>query len=306
MNKNFRVLLTVLLVLILFAIYFKTFSINSKAESEISITSFGAKGNDKNDDTRTIQKTIDSINNKTGGTVYFPKGTYYIDTIKSLKLKDNITLKFGKGSVLRAIPNNSANYKIISIEDVKNVKITGLGKIYGDRKQHTGKKGEWGFGVSIRGSNNIHIENIQIYDCWGDGVYVGSTNKQNYSRDILIKKVIIKNNRRQGITVISARNLSIIDSTITDTKGTAPESGIDIEPNEPNEYLENIKIVNLSTKNNIGFGVQVYLKNLKGSNNKISIDINTNKKITDGISVREIKGIKGQIKVGNRFYLNKH
>ncbi|MFK9089933.1 right-handed parallel beta-helix repeat-containing protein [Bacillus salipaludis] len=48
--------------------------------------------------------------------------------------------------------------------------------------------------------------------------------------NITVKNCEISNNRRQGISVVGAKGVTIESNNIHDMKGTAPESGIDVEP----------------------------------------------------------------------------
>lgn len=273
-------------------------------ESNVSVSSFGATSGDNLEDTDTIQKAINSISKQGGGTVKFSKGIYLIDSLQSIQLRDNVTLKFEKGTILKSIPNSSERFELVRIHDVKNVNIIGNVEVVGERNEHEGVTGEWGFGISIRGSNDVYIENVNVRDFWGDGIYIGSTEKQNYNKNVVIKNARLHNNRRQGISIISAKDLKIINPVITNTNGTAPQSGIDIEPNHELEYLENIEIINMITENNKGYGLQIYLKNLRDSKNPISINVNNTKEITDGIFINEVDNIKGKIRVGEIYYLN--
>ncbi|WP_185960008.1 right-handed parallel beta-helix repeat-containing protein [Planococcus soli] len=295
MNKFFKLsFLTSLLVLI--SIVFL-----NMLDSKVTVSSFGAIGDDQKEDTDAIQKAIDFQSDHGGGVVILSKGVYLIDSVKSLILKDNITLKFKKGAILQAIPNKADNYEVVRIKDVKNVTLTGDVNIKGDRLNHIGKTGEWGFGISITGSENIKVENAEISNCWGDGIYIGSTEIKGYSNQINISDVTLINNRRQGISIISAKNLEISNANILNTNGTAPESGIDLEPNFSTEYLENIKITNLKTENNSGYGLQIYLKNLRGSINPVSIEIVTSNNLPDGFYVGEYEGIEGKILIEDFF-----
>jgi polygalacturonase len=269
-----------------------------------SVLSFGADGTDKVEDTDAIQKTIDEVSKQGGGTVSIPKGTYLIDADKSVNLKSNITMEFEEGTVLKALKTNLEHYQIISIDDVENVTLKGPGKIEGERDEHEGNTGEWGFGLSINGSTNVHVENLTITDCWGDAIYLGSTKKQNYVEDVTIKDVVLDNNRRQGITLISAKDVEIINPVITNTKGTDPQSGIDFEPNYKSERMENIRVTNPKTSNNEGNGIQVYLGNIEGSKNPVGLYIDNTENITDGILVEGIENLTGEIDFGGVSYMS--
>lgn len=303
MQRNFYIKLSILLIVYLVASTV-FFSYDKKAEELVNVMDFGAKGNGETDDTKAIQDAIDFQSNAGGGTVLVPKGIYLINTYKSVMLKNNITLKFEDNSLLKAIATDKEYYEIINITDVENVKILGAVEIQGDRDHHLGKTGEWGFGISIRGSTNIVVENPHITNCWGDGIYIGSTLKQQFSENIKILNPTLINNRRQGISIISAKNLEIINANISKTNGTLPESGIDIEPNNIKEILQGIRIINLNTKENAQYGFKIYLKKIKFSENPVSIYVDSSANIADGISVKEIEGIKGIISIGGYYHIS--
>lgn len=299
--------IAVLVVGAVFAISFTDIFNPSHEEKESGVSAnvqdFKAVADDTVDDTKQIQEAIDYVSNKGGGVVNFPKGKYLIDAVKSIQLRDNITLKFKSGSTLKALPNNAAGYEILRIHDVKSVAILGKVKIVGERNEHLGNTGEWGMGISIKGAENVRVEYSLIQDCWGDGLYIGKTEKKNFSKNITIKNVEFQNNRRQGISVISAINLSIINPVISNTNGTKPASGIDLEPNHPSEYLQNIKIVNPSTNNNEGYGLLFAIGRLTESENPIDIEVINTKKIKDDIGIFIPNRIKGKIKLGNEYVL---
>lgn len=292
-------------IIVFIFIIFVGFLISTRfyAEEEVNVKSFGASGSGQTDETEFIQRAIDFQSQRGGGKIYFPKGTYLVDAMKSVILKDNIDLVFEKGAVLQALPNNGEIYEVLELRDVKNVNILGFLEIRGERDSHLGSTGQWGFGISIRGSNNINVENVKISDCWGDGIYIGSTPKQNYNRNINIINPILNNNRRQGISVISAIDLNIINAVITNTNGTPPQSGIDIEPNDNKEQLKNINIINLSTNNNKGKGLIVSLGRLNGSVDPISIYVDKTDNIKDSFVVAGYEGLTGKINISGYYYL---
>ncbi|MDA0625081.1 right-handed parallel beta-helix repeat-containing protein, partial [Acinetobacter baumannii] len=117
------------------------------------------------------------------------------------------------------------------------------------------KYGEWGMGIDIRDSQNIRISNMKISKMWGDAIYLGNNNNFSNS-DIVLSNIIMNDNRRQGVSVITAKNLNANNLTIKNTSGTGPASGIAIEPNNNKSHLENLTFKNITTENNKGAGIQ--------------------------------------------------
>src|SRR5690606_13215833 len=159
------------------------------------------------------------------------------------------------------------------VERVSNVTINNP-SLKGDRKKHLGKKGEWGMGIGIRSSVNITVNNPNISDFWGDGIYVGEiwhSEQSKYrlndysSRNIKIKGGIIDHNRRNGISVVSAKGVVIEGVLIQNTEGTLPMAGICLEPANNRQFLEDIVLRNITTKNNREVGVKYVSSNFVGT-----------------------------------------
>lgn len=139
-------------------------------------------------------------------------------------------------------PNDYPEFSIVSISG-ENVVLNGKGTIVGDKDTHLNEMGEWGMGILIRNSHNVKISGLCVRDCWGDCVYiVGNSN------DISIKGCFLDNGRRQGISVISATNVNIQNTTICNVGGTDPQYAIDIEPNVgdvvDDVFIENVYSIN--------------------------------------------------------------
>ncbi len=105
----------------------------------------------------------------------------------------------------------------------------------------------------------------------GDGIYLGSTSAHPYCEEVIIHDVICRDHHRQGISVISAVNLLIEDCVLSDTDGTAPEAGIDLEPNSSNEKFVNVVVRNCRMENNSGAGILLYPVNLNEESEPLSI-----------------------------------
>ncbi len=254
MRKTLILIITFLTCLSLFSVTAyaatanKNIASNVKSnESSFAVTEFGAKGNDDIDDTEAIQNALNKYDK-----VYIPAGTYMIDVDKSLVLNSNQTLLLDRLAILKALPTTNENSSVLKIKDVSGVNVSG-GQIIGERYGHLGSTGEWGMGILVESANKVKISNVTISDCWGDGLYVGGTTPAN---GIKIDGVVSSNNRRQGLSITNATNVTISNSVFKNTNGTAPEAGIDIEPN-PGEIAEDITIVNTKCYSNAGSGIDL-------------------------------------------------
>lgn len=231
----------------------------------IDVKAYGAKGDGVTDDTWAINSAINHGSIKRRA-IHIPRGIYMINAVSQERpyRNDNggiviegrnIKLILDDNAELRAIPNDSVGYAIINVKNGQDVTIVG-GSITGDREVHLGNRGEFGYGIQIRNSKRVTIKNITISNCWGDGIFLGRMNAGTINEDIAIERVLIKNNRRQGISILSAVGLSITDSIIENTHGTAPGAGIDIEPNII-DRLSDVLISNNVIRYNEGFGITI-------------------------------------------------
>ena len=117
------------------------------AATVCDVRDYGASGNGQTKDTQAIQKAIDACAQKGAGVVYFPPGSYLSGTIT---LKSNLTLDIEAGATLLASPDvedypllpnavqqnayqpeSPRGSALIYGKGLKNVTITGLGRIEG-------------------------------------------------------------------------------------------------------------------------------------------------------------------------------
>ena len=218
----------------------------------VNVNWFGAMGNNV-ECTKNFQNAVNA-----GRIIYVPDGTYLItvangDRNLSIWLKSNQTLLLSKNANIKAKPNNLSRYYLVKILSATNVTIDG-GMFTGDKQQHSGTSGESGHLIGILNSKDVKIKNTTIRDAWGDGIYVGSDFADQSSERVTIDKVNVENSRRNGLSIVAGKNITVSNSSFSGSKGTKPESGIDIEPNSgmvaTDIYLKSIKVFN-----NAGAGV---------------------------------------------------
>ncbi|MDM1514500.1 right-handed parallel beta-helix repeat-containing protein, partial [Myroides odoratimimus] len=182
---------------------------------------------------------------------------------KGLNVPSNALIFFDTNSVLRIEENVFDRYELLRVHNVENVSIYNA-RLIGDRGAIKMKKGEWGHGISIRGSKNVIIKGFTIREFYGDGIYVGFEEK-GVSDSVTIKDGIVDYNRRNGISITSAKNVLIDNVILSNTYGTNPNFGLDIEPNNVKDEIDKIFLSNiLSYNNNVG-GIMITLsKMLRG------------------------------------------
>jgi polygalacturonase len=256
----------------------------SRGSTIRNVKNYGAAGNGSRDDTASIQAAINSLPSS-GGTVVIPAGTYMIDASKSINTRSNMLLKLEPGAILKAKTNGLSRYYIIRISSDSNVEIAG-GQLVGDRDTHRFGSGthEWGHGISIGASaSRITIRDLRVSKCTGDGVCIGG-----HATDVVIANIISTNNRRQGLSLTQCSNIRVYDSEFSYTKGTSPECGIDIEPDEGGT-CNSVLIQNCRLNNNAKYGFNVWKRTSNVTLTGCTIERNGSLGIgTNGVSTLKV------------------
>ncbi|HKT29566.1 right-handed parallel beta-helix repeat-containing protein [Dyella sp.] len=223
----------------------------------VNVTNFGANGNGVMDDTAAFQAAINALP-ANGGTIVVPNGTYMIDATKGINLRSNVRLSLWSGATLKAIPNNASFAAVVKVWNASNVEILG-GHIEGERYHHLGTNG-LGYGISIQESSTVYVHDITVADSWGDGVLVGTTSgwrKFTPVSNITLNRVTSTNSRRQALTITGANQVYVVNSNLNGSNGTAPQAGIDIEP-QTLGTATSIRIEKSAFSNNMGCGLEVH------------------------------------------------
>lgn len=160
---------------------------------------------------------------------------------------------------------------------VENVSIKNLSII--GNKLETDKVTEYAHGIRICYAHNVLIENVTSSLNRGDGAVVSIGDIFNiHPEDIHFKNFTALKNHRQGISITDGKRILVENSLFSETSGTLPYSGIDIEPNyykgkgddgkDAFNKCENIHIRNCTFRNNKSTGLIISARNYQSEETK--------------------------------------
>jgi hypothetical protein len=235
----------------------------SRGTTVVNVKTFGARGDGVFDDTSAIQAAINSLPSS-GGTVFVPAGKYLIDAVRTVKLRSNMHFQLDLDATLIAKPNSSDTYSILYAQQLHDLEISG-GQILGERDRHIGTTGEGGHCIRVLGCSRVTIRDIRLANGWGDGLVVGPKpmygKRYIYSTDVEVANIVCNRNRRNGLSITNVIGMKVYDSEFSDTNGTKPQCGIDIEPNKDIDgsgHCDQVHIENCVMKGNAAYGINVW------------------------------------------------
>jgi hypothetical protein len=232
-------------------------------EASLQIHADGLIGDGTTDNTATFVKLLGDGNR----TIYVPKGDY---ATGPLFIPGRTILILEPGTVIRDLGRLRDTDRVLTILS-EDVQIHGLGSsVVADRGSYT--SGEQRHGVFIYGAHRVLIDGLESTGHSGDGFYIGGRPGLP-ATDVMLKGVRSENDRRQGLSITSGRRIRVVDSEFSNTNGTAPEFGIDLEPNHPNDFLDDVILLRPNTRANLGGGIMIYLEHIDTSTYPVSVTI---------------------------------
>lgn len=220
---------------------------NFKTSQYIDATHAGLVGDGKTDNTAALRRLLGDGNR----TIHIPAGDYVTGPITIPK---NTVLLLDPGTILRDSGKMGPYDRLVSILN-DNVYIRGVGaKVVADRRSY--RSGEQRHGVFIFGASNVVINGLSSNGNGGDGFYIGGP-KGRPAQHIVLENCRADDNRRDGLSITSGRDINVVNCVFSHSQGTAPQFGVDVEPNLPQDPLDGIRLVGVRTEDNQGGGISV-------------------------------------------------
>ena len=210
--------------------------------------------------------------------------------VRPIRLAGNQELIFEPGTVISA---KRGEYRgrgdsLFTAQDVENLTIRGYGATFRMWKQDyiTGlvleqmgwnrwygpyEKAEWRMTLAIRGSKNVTVAGLTLEDSGGDGVYVNGSKERSYSENVHLRDIVCNNHYRQGISIISTENLKVDNCSFSNTWGTPPCSGVDIEPDKSEQRIKNVVFSGCQFMDNAGDGIEIFLAHTTDASDDVTM-----------------------------------
>lgn len=185
-----------------------------------AVSAFGAVGDGVADDTAALQAAIDA--QAAGATLRFEPRVYRIAGDRGLRLRDGLRLDLA-GATLAAANVPGARCRVLDVSGTRGVTVGG-GTLAGSRAGAP----EWGVGILASDAEDLTLEDLTLRDFYFDGILLTGNRG---CRRVRIRRVVAENNRRTGLAVPAAEDVTVEDSVFRGSRGQSPQAGANCEPN---------------------------------------------------------------------------
>ena len=185
----------------------------------------------------------------------------------------HLVLEAGTELVAKSNAFQGVRERLLTVSQAENVTISGgVGSAIRMRREDYRKPpytpSEWRHAIYVSNSTNVVVEGLDIVDSGGDGLCAGGKTKGLTVRDCDCNR-----NHRQGISICTAEDVLIERCRLRNTRGTAPQAGIDFEPNQDGDCIVNCVMRDCEIENNHGQAIEVNLTRLNGRSRPVSLTV---------------------------------
>jgi glycosyltransferase involved in cell wall biosynthesis len=247
---------------------------------------YGATADDKSDSTEALQQAIRCLGPK-GELVFEPNGIYRVRSGSAHRLRfdglSGFTVK-GQGATVRVLDGEpvAGDCEILMFTHCTDGLVQDLTiDANRDRRRPVVTTAH---SIVIRsGCARLHFRRVRSINAVMDGFIVDTSTENvesSYPTDIVLEDCQSSRAYRNGLSIIASLRCRVRGGSYTGTTGTAPQAGIDIEPDETTTFGNaDLAIEGVEVSGNSGYGLMitvsggkllnghVVLRNIKGSAN---------------------------------------
>lgn len=199
----------------------------------MSVADFGAVGDGTTDDTEALRDAFAAVTS--GGNVRFEAGRTYLIS-GTLRLRDAMDVGVdGNGATLfMADGTPTDSHRMLDMARCTRCVVRDLA-LDGNRDGRVPAERAGAHVVAVGDSEDFAFCRVAVRNSTCDGFYVAagdSTDPATYARRGLFQDCSADNGYRQGMSIINGTDIRVIGGFYSNTHGTAPEAGIDLEPND--------------------------------------------------------------------------
>ena len=168
---------------------------------------------------------------------------------------------------------------LLTVRSARLKRISGYGarlSMRGDDYRGPGYgRSQWRHGLALFETVDLTVEGLEVRETGGDGIYVGQERGAPPNRNLSLLDLRLEANHRQGISVIAADGFLMDGCVAARTRGTAPQAGIDFEPNAGTWGFERCVVRSCILEGNSGAALSVHPVKLGGEGRPIDIRVET-------------------------------
>ncbi len=226
---------------------------------------YNAVGDGITDDSAAIQQAIYDLK-ANGGEMQFTSGKTYmisqglnfynfpnnLNYLVTTTASDKATIKIQDGA-----PLNWGHW-CFRLSESNNITIKNL-IVDGNRDTRNPDAEYSGIDVMFidGASDGTRFENLVLINSPGDNLYIVVHDGESPMTDFEMHNCRLENAYRNNMSVISGSNFKIIGCEFINANGTAPEAGIDFEPNTDSFPYNNMLVEGCLFKDNHNFGLML-------------------------------------------------
>jgi hypothetical protein len=208
---------------------------------------------------------------------------------------DGQTIDFDAAAVLQAKrgeyhKEGQGGMQLFTIKNRSDVTVLGHGgatfrmwrEDYGNTTLYNHSEGR--HGVAMFGSRNLLIDGLTVTETGGDGIYVSNILGQlgTPNHNVTVLNCNLTGNYRNAMSVISVSGLRVENTILALSKGTPPQGGIDFEPNNPVNLLQDVLLENVTMHGNTQRSLTLSAHSLQDGTKFVPISITVRNTVIRG------------------------